>query len=352
MERDFDLAIIGGGIIGACAAWYARKHYPNWKIGILDRTNVNGATHYSASLDLPYGHTPLRYLLARHSGILYEAMRKQLSHLPIRDLSFYGIVQEENAGRVLNQITDRKATLQPGIISSLETEYPDLVIPTGSSIIAGGTAAQAVKNDVAHLLVEDFIKTSDSLVYNNTSVTNVSLHQNIYSLSGTAGVIRSKRVIQATGPWINNILGDGLSALRPARVKKIVAFHIHSQPRLNDPVFYFFDDDAFLMPKPEVGYWLFSFKCDHWDVEPNIDTLSIDENDIQKAQGILEKYYPCFAPLCTEGRVFCDAYASNGDPIIEEAAGHPDYIIAGAGAGSGYRLAPAIAEKALSYFSD
>ena len=104
MERDFDLAIIGGGIIGACAAWYARMHFPGWKICIIDRSNVYGATHYSASLDLPYGHTPLRYLLARNSGILYEAMRKQLPHLPIKNLSFFGIVQDENAERVLNQI--------------------------------------------------------------------------------------------------------------------------------------------------------------------------------------------------------------------------------------------------------
>lgn len=350
--RDYDLAIIGAGIIGVCAAWYARSQHPQWRIVLIDQGKVGGgATHYSASLDLPYGHTPLRYQLAERSQELYLQLRKELPDLPIKDLIFYGIVSAQNAPSVLQQITDSNATLSPDIIPALLNDYPQLVLPAGTSIISDAAASQAVTNDVADLLAENFAATPGSSVIEHTKVIKVKSADNKFELQTSGGgCYGSARVIQATGPWKNEIAGPAFLTGQNTRVKKIVAFHIHHQPKPTDPLFYFFDDDAFLMPKYEAGYWLFSFKCDHWDVLPAIETLHIDNTDIEKAQGILQKYYPSFAPLCTQGRVFCDLYAGDGDPVIDQAINNSNYVFAGAGAGSGYRLAPAIAEEAVNSF--
>lgn len=353
-NKGFDLAIIGGGIIGVCAAWYARRQYPYWDIALFDQDKVgNGATHFSASLDLPYGHTPLRYRLAKRSRELYLQLREELPELPIKDLSFFGIVLEQNALQVLRQITDVNATLSPEIIPAVLNDHPQLLLPPATTIISGATASQAIENDIANLMAGSFGATPGSLIIEHTKIIAVKSFENRFDLQTSDGnCFHSERVIQASGPWINEIAGPRFSTAQNTRVKKIVAFHIHRQPAPTDPLFYFFDDDAFLMPKYEAGYWLFSFKCDHWDVLPVIATLSIDEADIQKAQSILKKYYPSFAPLCTTGRVFCDLYAQEGDPIIEEAYNDSNYIFAGAGAGSGYRLAPAVAEEAVRCFSE
>ncbi len=352
MKTDLDLAIIGGGILGVCTAWYARKQYPAWNIGLFDQSKIGGgATFYSASLDLPYGHTPLRYQLAKRSRELFLTLRKELPDLPIRDLPFYGIVHREHAQLVMDQLTDPTVAVSPEIIPILHHKFPLLLLPKDATIISGGTASQGITNEVVNVLAKNLAGSPDTVILENTKVISVISREEIFDLQ-TSGreIFHSKRVVQATGPWCNEILGTGLLPPQNIRVKKIVAFHIYEQPKPTDPVFYFFDDDAFLMPKYKAGYWLFSFKCDHWDVSPDISTLSIDEADIQKARGILYKYYPQFALLCKEGRVFCDAYTANGDPVTGQAGPYPNYVFAGAGAGSGYRLAPAIAEAALKHF--
>ncbi|CAN5679471.1 hypothetical protein BH11BAC3_BH11BAC3_10210 [soil metagenome] len=347
---EFDLAIIGAGIIGVSAAWYAHKEHPGWRIVILDQSTVSsGATYYSASLDLPYGHTPLRYQLAGRSRELYSTLRKELPALPIKDLSLFGIVQQSKAAEVLSQIVDKNASISPEIIPGLLQQYPGLTLPEGATVISG-TASQAFRNEVATLMAEKLNESGVHILLQSKIISAKPVDGFYELLASTGNVITTKRVIQATGPWMTEDLIAGTTIATGTRIKKIVAFHIHQQPEPSDALFYFFDDDAFIMPKYEAGYWLFSFKCDHWDVNPDISSLRIDDADIEKAQGILKKYYPAFAPLCTEGRVFCDGYTQNGDPVIMHAGNHENYIIAGAGAGSGFRLAPGIAEIALSFF--
>ncbi|MEO8109097.1 MAG: FAD-dependent oxidoreductase [Ginsengibacter sp.] len=349
-ENNFDLAIIGAGIIGTCVAWYARKHYPAWRIALVDKSEVgSGASFYSASLDIPFGHTPLRYKFSKRSRSLYAELRNELPELPIKDLNFYGVVNEDSACHVLQQFTEPGASLCPEIIPSLLKEYPFLNLSGHTTIISGLNASQALTNNVANILAKNFASTSNSLIAEHIKVKDVSYREGLYDIRTQDDIhFYSTRIMQATGPWITENLGSNIRIKRSARIKKIVAFHILKQPEATDPLFYFFDDDAFLMPKYEEGYWLFSFKCDHWDVVPEKSKLSIDEADRIKAQNILKKYAPQFASLCLGGRVFCDAYTADGDPVVEEVK--ENYIIAGAGAGSGYRLAPAIAEEVLKFF--
>ena len=181
-----------------CAAWYARSQHPQWRIVLIDQGKVGGgATHYSASLDLPYGHTPLCYQLAERSHELYLQLRKELPDLPIKDLIFYGFVSAQNAPSVLQQITDSNAILSPEIIPALLNDYPQLVLPAGTTIISGAAASQAVTNNVADLLAENFAVTPGSSVIENTKVIKVKSADNKFELqtsgSGCYGSARSSR---------------------------------------------------------------------------------------------------------------------------------------------------------------
>lgn len=80
MAQDFDLVIIGGGIIGAWALHQAVERYPHWKILLIDRYRVgDGATSHSAGVLLATGKSERERRLAGQSARFYKALRDQFS---------------------------------------------------------------------------------------------------------------------------------------------------------------------------------------------------------------------------------------------------------------------------------
>ena len=349
MTKTLDLAVIGAGIIGSFVARYARAAYPGWRISLFDQSLAgSGASHYSATLDFPYGHTSIRRQLTTRSRALYQHLKKELPGLPFRELPFYGFIQKDKGEALLQQFTDPMARLSPQELPGLASQMPGLQLPEGTTVLTGTQAQYATSNDIASLLGRKFSTTALSNLFESTRITSVIPEGNLIRLKSADGrSFECRRVVLATGPWQQPLLPESLPFPQKIRVKKVVAFHINRQPSPTDPVLYFFDDEAFLMPRIEAGYWLFSFRCDHWDVSPNAP-LDINEGDRRKALHILGEYFPALISHCNGGRVFCDGYTDNGDPVIASPEGYPNIIIAGAGAGSGFRLAPGIAEKTVS----
>lgn len=97
--------------------------------------------------------------------------------------------------------------------------------------------------------------------------------------------------------------------------------------------------------------WLYSFTSQEWDCAPEVSRLTITQKDRDLALSILNRYCPSFVRDCHGGRVFCDAYSQDRAPLVAQVPGMTNFVVAGAGSGSGYRLAPAIGIKALEHFS-
>jgi glycine/D-amino acid oxidase-like deaminating enzyme len=69
--------------------------------------------------------------------------------------------------------------------------------------------------------------------------------------------------------------------------------------------------------------------------------------DISAARDCLRRYSPALAGACRAGRVFCDAYSPDREPVVRALDETGRIVFAGAANGSGYRLAPAIASEAV-----
>jgi glycine/D-amino acid oxidase-like deaminating enzyme len=130
------------------------------------------------------------------------------------------------------------------------------------------------------------------------------------------------------------------------RVKKVVALHVERTPAPGDGVVVFQDEDAFLLPLHEQGYWLYSYTCTEWDVHPDAVADGLTPDNVEEARASLRRYAPGLAERATSGRVFCDAYSRTGDPRVQPLDPDGRVVFAGAANGSGYRLAPAIASEA------
>lgn len=130
------------------------------------------------------------------------------------------------------------------------------------------------------------------------------------------------------------------------RVKKVVALHIEGVPPANAAALFLPQSDAYLMPLAARNQWLFSFRCDQWDVLPRKHGLEINAHDVEVATRTLAHYLPTLVERCRGGRVFCDSYSPSGESVVSYDSVRR-LVFAGAGSGAGFRLAPGIAQEAL-----
>jgi len=350
-ETTFDLTIIGGGIIGAWILYLAKKRFPNWNILLVEASLVgNGTSRYSASLDMPGGHTPLRQRLVKSSQEYWNTLLSKHTELPIRDINAFGVckktefltIREHFSGTLLDD--KRESHLK-----KLNGFLPEFDVTNNHSLFQIPFAKYATQNTIAESIISNFRWDEKCTIIEGIKITSVSKSENYLELTTKVGLLfRSKGVIEATGPWmLSGPVANQCSSLG-IRTKKIVALHIEEKPHPEATVIYDFDKEAFLMPRHEEGRWLFSFRLEVWDVALNPESLKINSSDLSAAKKILYALYPRFVELISGGRSFCDAYGLNNDPVIKPISGLENYVIAGGGSGSGFRLAPGIASEALS----
>jgi glycine/D-amino acid oxidase-like deaminating enzyme len=114
---------------------------------------------------------------------------------------------------------------------------------------------------------------------------------------------------------------------------------------------YLFDHGVFLAPLHHEGRWLLSFTSHDWDCPPEASRLTVSEVDRRAGLAMLERYFPALTPACSGARVFCDAYTTDGIPLIARVPGPGDFVVAGGASGVGIRLGPGIGVRAVEALS-
>jgi D-arginine dehydrogenase len=362
----FDLVVIGAGVVGALVACRATERCPRWRILVLDRSAVaSGATRWSAGLDIPLGHSPWRRELCAESMAWFDRRRREAPELPIADLPLACVVSRARLSEVSSWFVGpppRQAAAAD--LAQLREAYPDLRLAADQVLLVGAACRRAAAADLSRQLLAA-LPGDRVAVWEATAVTSVE--------TGPAGGLAvelaagrrlpARRVVLATGPWA--LLGPGAALARDAgiRVKKVAALHLDASCSPGQPVLLFLDEDAFLLPLGEARLaaagardrqhalrrqqLLFSFNCRTWDCEPDPGRLIIAEAERGEALACLARYCPELARQAAGGRVFCDAYGPDRSPVVAAAPGMPGVVLAGAGSGSGVRLAPALARQAL-----
>ncbi|GAA4782248.1 FAD-binding oxidoreductase [Lysobacter hankyongensis] len=350
MNQAFDIAIVGAGIVGAQVAYQAHQRHPDWRVLLIDRSLVGGGvSHYSGGLDHPFGWSPEQKILASESLELYTRLKRDIPEAPFFDLPLYGITRAENSALMLSRFTKPGAhRADADELRRLTDTYTDLEIGDDRIAITGCRGGYGDPGGVCNAIVRRLRQNERIRVVEGTKVESIRSEDEDHLLSAADGrEFRSRRLVIATGPWMLD--GPGMEAMRAhdVRIKKIVAMHIEMTPTLESPILFFLDDDSYLLPVVHRGHWIFSFPSTHWDCIPTIDALTIAPDDRERARGILAKYSSKLVDMCTNGRVFCDAYTQSRLPVIAPLPGMQRASVAGACSGFGFRLAPAIARRAL-----
>jgi glycine/D-amino acid oxidase-like deaminating enzyme len=348
MTRPVVTVIVGAGIVGCLVARELAAADPAASITVLDRDTVgSGASRRSAGLHLPRGATARTRRMSAISHAYYADLRRGRPGTAIYPIDATVITGRGGGGGLggghlgggyLDEAAPARADGPRGRAAGL---------PEGSAAwrIAGCHHA-----DVYRLTQALAAELRPRVRFGEgVAVTGVTPGADGVAVTvGTGERIIADSVVLAPGPWLSVPAWRDLVAPRGMRVKKVAALHIEQRPDPADEAVIFDDDDAFLLPLAHRGHWLFSYASQEWDVHPDALTTGLAAADIDAARDCLRRYSPALAAACGGGRVFCDAYSPDTEPLVSALDGAGRIVFAGAANGSGYRLAPAIAAEAVA----
>jgi glycine/D-amino acid oxidase-like deaminating enzyme len=338
--RHADIAVIGGGIIGCLVAREIADRTSNTSIVMIDGDAAGaGASRRSAGVHVPRGRTATLRAMSAYSEEYYDKLARGSTELPIVGIDMTVVLPLATADEFLGTYLDSAAPT-PAKVPWSEVRIPD---DCGVWRIRGAQCADVYS--LVQALARDLRPRAS--VLEGVRVTGIDPGSDSVQLRLSTGTeLRAGQVVIAPGPWIGEPAWRDLLTPEELRVKRIVALHIEKPATPQDPAIMLDQEDAFLLPMAHRGHWLFSYTCQEWDVDPaTADALAGQHFD--QAREVLGHYGAGLVQHCVSGRVFCDAYSPNREPVARAVSDDGRIVFAGAANGSGYRLGPAIASSAV-----
>ena len=334
------IAVVGAGIIGSLAAREIVASRPMAQVFLIDRGMVGlGASQRSAGVHIPIGKTERTRSMAAFSEHYYAQLAAAAPSLIFHALDLYAVVSHEAVTAFRHTLVAcSDASLTPPKCNGLlpwPTGFTTLPIP-GCHYADVGTLARFVAREL-----RDHVSLLEGVAVEAIAEQRDGLDL----MLGTKDTLLVDKVVLAPGPWVHAAGWRELIEPLDLRVKKIVAFHL-DDPITEQPAAVLFpEEDAFIIPMPDRGHWLYSYTCPEWDVVPDGVNGGVSDLNLREGRAVLQRYAPEPAPAIRSGRVFCDAYSPTREPVVATVGKGGRVIFAGAANGSGYRLAPAIAAE-------
>jgi glycine/D-amino acid oxidase-like deaminating enzyme len=352
-RSTWDLAVIGGGIVGVMTALMARRRHPEWRIVVVDRSLLGaGATLYSAFMEFPYGATPGKRDMAARSARLYAELGRDIQGLPLSPVALLGICSRETVDEVQRCLVGGSGAAISPVEQGAIPAPSWLRTRPGDLRIEGLRASRCTDGSSLVSRIADALFTNEAAAcLEGVEVTAIEPTGDALELRRRDGrTLSAARVAVCIGPWIasRTPLLAGRTFQRVVRTKKVVSLHLPITPQEGSPLIYAFDHEAFFLPQAEHRRWLFSFRADEWDCAPEVSALSIEARDWAIARRILDELVGDPRANDLGGRVFCDAYTADGEPLVARVDGLPSTVVVTGSSGSGFRLAPAMAERAIA----
>ncbi|MEW6644991.1 MAG: FAD-dependent oxidoreductase [Pseudomonadota bacterium] len=348
----FDLAIIGGGIIGVTVASLTKARNPALNIAVLEQHLIGtGASLYGGAVRVPLGATAAHRDLARRSEELFLDLSAWAGPLPGRHIEIIWIVPVERQGELRSRLVSASRPMTASERRRLCERIPALVLSAGDAVLVGETGWYGHPGQTAVHLVGHLRRQPGVAVYEGLHVVAIEDRADGCEIvTADEQVFSSKHVVRATGPWLD--LQGARVPNSDLRTKKISAFHVDLAPTDNDPAIVFVEEDAYLLPDSSNRRWIFCVSSQTWDVEPSRSRLALDAEDWALAEGTLRRHAPALLDHCRGGRVFCDAYSATRLPAIARDPQSVWSVHALGCSGAGYRFAPAIAERTIGLFHE
>jgi glycine/D-amino acid oxidase-like deaminating enzyme len=350
MMKHVDLAVVGCGIVGAMTVRAAAARFGG-SVGIFERYRVSsGTTALSGGLMPLIGPSAASLELALRSRKRYAEMLAEEGNLPIDRRVCYWIHPAASV-RQLEQALGRNLSFSTEVPDVLREHYPSFRLPDEHVLARDDRVWSASAQALTRRIVDKQLAehpTSFTLL-EGVGIETIGRHGEGFQLLRTDGEITSaSRVIVGVGPWVTLGPVKQWAAERKLRTRRTICIHLEGEVSRATPVLMMYAAGMVVIPVPGSNKTLVSYFPEDRDVEPKPSELCVSGRDRDVSLGILARCLPGVESRYVGGQVFCDAYSDDKTPLVEEIDGLPGCVAIGGCSGSGVRLAPGLAEDAIS----
>jgi glycerol-3-phosphate dehydrogenase len=311
MSEEFDLLVIGGGITGAGIALDAVTR--GLKVALVEKNDFAWGTS-SRSTKLIHGG--LRYLKQLEFGLVHEVgveraiVHNNAPHVVIPEKMLLPIIEDGSLGKTLSAIglwvydrlanvdkDERRKMLDKEVVVGLEPLIR-------KDVLLGGGLYYEYRTDDARLTIET-MKTAvakGAVAANYLEVTDFIYKSNGYvggatvkdHLSGKSFNIKSRRVVNAAGPWVDNVRTKDKEGVRGKRLHLTKGVHIvvpFSKLPIRQSVYFDVEKDnrmCFAIPRGNITY----IGTTDTFYDKNIDQPTASREDVEYILDAINYMFP------------------------------------------------------------
>jgi len=394
---EYDVLIVGAGIIGLSTGYHIKRRDPKLNVLILDKLGAAGqgstAKSVAAFRCLFYSRT--NFALADSSAEFYKHVQNDLGFdLKLRWAGYLWFFDKDGYGKmrpVLEDLARRgfqyKEFDEDEIAKKLDicTDFADdeeAKLMSLGDIYRGILIPKAGLLDVDSLVKfyeSEFLKLGGKIQY-NTAVTRVIVEPRIalgmpgepyfwqeadvVGVETNSGSLRAKKTIIATGAWASQLLDPiGIECFIKAKKRQVFSIKANTEALKNLlftkeftnagclPFTILPKPSAYIRPAPEENALWLSYADDFPRAFKIEDDPQPEENYYRYGlYQVVSKYFPQFAG-CQPFSAFAGLYEMNtidGQPLVFE---ENDLIVAGGASGSGILKADSVGRIAASLYN-
>ena len=343
MTAEYDVIVVGAGIMGVASAYHLKKNSPSKRILVVDRYGApgQGNTGRSNAMFRNTFSSKDNQTLSNSSIDFYAHVQEDLKvDIGLQKIGYLWLMDDKQLSRsepflkemegngieIVREGKEDLGRLLPSMVTAFDSEEATLMgLPSVDGGIFGPKCGRLDPDKLVRFYAGEFVKAGGSFAYNTEATTLVvgpskrlgidgepfvwqdSRIEGVVVQGATSGMVRAETVVLAGGAWENELL-EPMGVDGHVKAKKRQLFSVQAKGRRLESLFHSQGFNSLgllplvILPKSGVHFKPVSEENNFWvacEDDVNRPFLDIPDHDLEQYKAEREYYEKSVYPVLT-----------------------------------------------------